>query len=110
MLGSFLPSLRSSSNHSLLGSRSRHCYAIKSGTTSELTVIRAALCTKRRLIRRIVYSQRRTLRKYDVYCSKAARRCTALPEQSRRIAARETGTDKTAAHTIRDSSSLCSSE
>jgi len=29
MFGSFLPSLRSSSNHSLLGSRSRHCYAIK---------------------------------------------------------------------------------
>src|SRR6201984_3261119 len=28
MFGSFLPSLRSSSNHSLLGSRSRHCYAI----------------------------------------------------------------------------------
>jgi hypothetical protein len=26
MFGSFLPSLRSSSNHSLLGSRSRHCY------------------------------------------------------------------------------------
>src|SRR6266850_4300041 len=29
MFGSFLPSLRSSINHSLLGSRSRHCYAIK---------------------------------------------------------------------------------
>jgi len=29
MFGSFLPSLWSSSNHSLLGSRSRHCYAIK---------------------------------------------------------------------------------
>ncbi len=29
MFGSFLPSLRSLSNHSLLGSRSRHCYAIK---------------------------------------------------------------------------------
>src|SRR5208337_2254277 len=29
LFGSFLPSLRSSSNHSLLGSRSRHCYAIK---------------------------------------------------------------------------------
>ena len=28
MFGSFLPSLRSSINHSLLGSRSRHCYAI----------------------------------------------------------------------------------
>src|SRR5882762_9992698 len=28
MFGSFLPSLRSLSNHSLLGSRSRHCYAI----------------------------------------------------------------------------------
>jgi len=27
-------------NHSLLGSRSRHCYAIKPGTTSELLVIR----------------------------------------------------------------------
>ena len=30
MFGSFLPSLWSSSNQSLLGSRSRHCYAIKS--------------------------------------------------------------------------------
>src|ERR1700730_9080936 len=30
MFGSFLPSLRSSINHSLLGSRSRHCYAIMS--------------------------------------------------------------------------------
>jgi len=29
MFGSFLPSLWSSSNQSLLGSRSRHCYAIK---------------------------------------------------------------------------------
>src|SRR5258708_20492981 len=29
MFGSFLPSLRSSNSHSLLGSRSRHCYAIK---------------------------------------------------------------------------------
>src|SRR3979490_2622604 len=29
MFGSFLPSLWSSINHSLLGSRSRHCYAIK---------------------------------------------------------------------------------
>src|ERR1700687_1066308 len=29
MFGSFLPSLWSLSNHSLLGSRSRHCYAIK---------------------------------------------------------------------------------
>jgi hypothetical protein len=29
LFGSFLPSLWSSSNHSLLGSRSRHCYAIK---------------------------------------------------------------------------------
>src|SRR6266446_9108252 len=28
MFGSFLPSLQSSINHSLLGSRSRHCYAI----------------------------------------------------------------------------------
>src|SRR6478736_3141692 len=28
MFGSFLPSLWSLSNHSLLGSRSRHCYAI----------------------------------------------------------------------------------
>src|SRR5260370_41046971 len=28
MFGSFLPSLWSSINHSLLGSRSRHCYAI----------------------------------------------------------------------------------
>src|SRR6266404_7993505 len=28
MFGSFLPGLWSSSNHSLLGSRSRHCYAI----------------------------------------------------------------------------------
>jgi len=27
-VGSFLPSLRSSDNRSLLGSRSRHCYAI----------------------------------------------------------------------------------
>jgi hypothetical protein len=36
MFGSFLPSLRSSSNHSLLGSRSRHCYAIKSSTSPEL--------------------------------------------------------------------------
>src|SRR6202040_4469331 len=30
MFGSFLPNLRSSINHSLLGSRSRHCYAIRS--------------------------------------------------------------------------------
>src|SRR5215469_16238412 len=29
MSGSFLPSLWSSNSHSLLGSRSRHCYAIK---------------------------------------------------------------------------------
>jgi hypothetical protein len=29
MFGSFLPSLWSLSNHSLLGSRSRHCYEIK---------------------------------------------------------------------------------
>jgi hypothetical protein len=29
MFGSFLPSLWSLSNQSLLGSRSRHCYAIK---------------------------------------------------------------------------------
>jgi hypothetical protein len=29
MFGSFLPSLWSLNNHSLLGSRSRHCYAIK---------------------------------------------------------------------------------
>src|SRR5260221_9822800 len=29
LFGSFLPSLWSSSNQSLLGSRSRHCYAIK---------------------------------------------------------------------------------
>src|ERR1700694_4542489 len=29
MFGSFLPSLWSLRNHSLLGSRSRHCYAIK---------------------------------------------------------------------------------
>src|ERR1700704_218459 len=29
MFGSSLPSLRSSINHSLLGSRSRHCYGIK---------------------------------------------------------------------------------
>jgi len=29
LFGSFLPSLWSSNNHSLLGSRSRHCYAIK---------------------------------------------------------------------------------
>jgi len=29
MFGSFLPSLWSSINHSLLGPRSRHCYAIK---------------------------------------------------------------------------------
>ena len=29
LFGSFLPSLWSSINHSLLGSRSRHCYAIK---------------------------------------------------------------------------------
>src|ERR1700693_3572722 len=28
MFGSIVPSLRSLSNHSLLGSRSRHCYAI----------------------------------------------------------------------------------
>jgi len=34
MFGSFLPSLRSSINHSLLGSRSRHCYAIKSLLTA----------------------------------------------------------------------------
>jgi len=30
MFGSFLPSLWSLNNHSLLGSRSRHCYAITS--------------------------------------------------------------------------------
>src|SRR6267378_6231770 len=36
MFGSFLPSLWSSSNQSLLGSRSRHCYAIKSRTRTSL--------------------------------------------------------------------------
>jgi hypothetical protein len=35
MFGSFLPSLRSSINHSLLGSRSRHCYAITFKETSK---------------------------------------------------------------------------
>jgi diamine N-acetyltransferase len=35
MFGSFLPSLRSSINHSLLGSRSRHCYAIKWSTGTQ---------------------------------------------------------------------------
>jgi hypothetical protein len=35
MFGSFLPSLWSLSNHSLLGSRSRHCYAIKWRKLSE---------------------------------------------------------------------------
>src|SRR5947207_922182 len=36
MFGSFLPSLRSSINHSLLGSRSRHCYAIIFGISQIL--------------------------------------------------------------------------
>ena len=42
MFGSFLPSLRSLSNHSLLGSRSRHCYAIKWIFSSDATLAHAS--------------------------------------------------------------------
>ena len=54
MFGSFLPSLRSSSNHSLLGSRSRHCYAImwNTGTTESAMyqIKRFGTCEKGTLI------------------------------------------------------------
>jgi hypothetical protein len=43
MFGSFLPSLRSSNNHSLLGSRSRHCYAIKSGADRPAERVRSRI-------------------------------------------------------------------
>src|ERR1700722_9035455 len=43
MFGSFLPSLWSSINHSLLGSRSRHCYAIMSGKGCVYQGLRLAL-------------------------------------------------------------------
>src|SRR6516164_669718 len=50
MFGSFLPSLWSSSNHSLLGSRSRHCYAIKlpvSAANQELKLAHACFAARR---------------------------------------------------------------
>jgi len=47
MFGSFLPSLWSSNNHSLLGSRSRHCYAIKCSWVDSTSPVTAFTRTQR---------------------------------------------------------------